>query len=239
MFGHQYYHSIIRKYVIAFGNLFNDIVVQRFDKSGDRIQSIAVPIAYGPKESFLVRLRQDPNLDSEVAITLPRMGFQIVGLNYSPNRKLSSTLRNNKAIAGQNRNNTQFVPVPYDFNFDLYVFVNNTSDGTQIIEQILPHFRPEFTTAINIIPEMDISVDTPVILESVDIEDLYEGDLITRQALIYNLSFKMTCYLFGPVLEKGTINQAMISIGNLAVNEELERVVVTESGTTINMDGFF
>ena len=157
MFGTQFYHSTIRKYVIAFGNIFNNIVVQRENHT----QSIAVPIGYGPKDSFLVRLRQDPNLDAEVAITLPRMGFQIVGLNYSPNRKLSSTLRNNKAIVGENRSKTQFVPVPYDINFDLYAFVKNTSDGTQIVEQILPYFRPEFTTSVNVIPELDISVDTP------------------------------------------------------------------------------
>ena len=235
MFGTQFYHSTIRKYVIAFGNIFNNIVVQRENHT----QSIAVPIAYGPKESFLVRLRQDPNLDAEVAITLPRMGFQIVGLNYSPNRKLSSTLRNNKAIAGLNRSKTQFVPVPYDFNFDLYAFVKNTSDGTQIVEQILPYFRPEFTTSVNLIPELDISFDTPIVLESVDIEDLYEGDFVTRQALIYSMTFKMTCYLFGPILEKGTIDQAIGTIGNIVVNEELERVVVSENGSTINMDGFF
>ena len=235
MFGTQFYHSTIRKYVIAFGNIFNNIVVQR----DNHTQSIAVPIAYGPKESFLVRLRQNPNLDAEVAITLPRMGFQIVGLNYSPNRKLSSTLRNNKAISDANRSKTQFVPVPYDFNFDLYAFVKNTSDGTQIVEQILPYFRPEFTTSVNVIPELDISVDTPIVLESVDIEDLYEGDFVTRQALIYSMTFKMTCYLFGPILEKGTINQAIGTIGNIVVNEELERIVVNENGSTINMDGFF
>ena len=148
-------------------------------------------------------------------------------------------MRNNKAIVGENRSKTQFVPVPYDINFDLYAFVKNTSDGTQIVEQILPYFRPEFTTSVNVIPELDISVDTPIVLESVDIEDLYEGDLITRQALVYTMSFKMTCYLFGPILEKGTINQAIGTIGNIVVNDEYERVVVNENGSTINMDGFF
>ena len=164
MFYEQFYHSIIRKYVIAFGNLFNNIVIQRHDFSDNKLQSISVPIAYGPKESFLVRMRQDPDLDSEVAITLPRIGFQITSFNYEPNRKLSSTLKNIVLDDDNKRRKSQFVPVPYDIEFQLSVFVRNTDDGTQIVEQILPYFRPEFTTNVNIIPEMKLSVDTPVVL---------------------------------------------------------------------------
>ena len=115
MLGHQYCHSIIRKYVIAFGNLFNDIVIQRFDKDGDRIQTIAVPLAYSPKEKFIVRLQQDPDLERDVAITLPRMGFEITSFNYAPERKLASTLRNIKVPSpGSSTVSTQYVPVPYD-----------------------------------------------------------------------------------------------------------------------------
>ena len=235
MFGSQFYHSTTRKYVIAFGNIFNNIVIQRPNTT----QSIAVPISYGPKESFIVRLNQDPNLNAETAITVPRMGFQIISMTYNPNRKLSSTLRNNKSITDKSRSKTQYIPVPYDIGFDLFVLVKNTDDGTQIVEQILPYFRPEFTTSVNVIPEMGISVDTPIVLESVDIDDLYEGDFITRQTLIYTLSFKMTCYFFGPVLEKGVIEKAIGEINSVTTNEQLERVVVTENGTTIDMEGFF
>ena len=180
MFG-QYYHGAIRKYVIAFGNLFNDIIIQRLDLNGNRIQSILVPLAYGPKEKWLVRLVQDPNLDADVAITLPSMGFEITSMNYSPTRKLSSTLKNIRLKSTDfNRVDTQFIPVPYDLDFQLSIFVKNADDGAQIIEQILPFFRPEFTTQVNLIPEMKIVVDTPIVLNGVTIEDTYEGDFDTR-----------------------------------------------------------
>lgn len=241
MFGHQYYHSIIRKYVIAFGNLFNDIVIQRFDKDGDRIQTIAVPLAYSPKEKFIVRLQQDPNLERDVAITLPRMGFEITSFNYAPERKLASTLRTIKVPSeGSSTVSAQYVPVPYDLTFSLYSFVRHTEDATQILEQILPYFRPEFTTNVNIIPEMDIVVDVPVILNSVSPEDIYEGDFQTRQALVHTLDFTLKGYMYGPVTNKGVITRSIVNLHDGLANSApiLERIVVTPSGTVIDTEGF-
>jgi hypothetical protein len=242
MFYEQFYHSIIRKYVIAFGNLFNNIVIQRHDFSDNKLQSISVPIAYGPKESFLVRMRQDPDLDSEVAITLPRIGFQITSFNYEPNRKLSSTLKNIVLDDNDNkRRKSQFVPVPYDIEFQLSVFVRNTDDGTQIVEQILPYFRPEFTTNVNIIPEMKLSVDTPVVLTDVSIEEIYEGDLISRQALVFNLMFSLKGYMYGPVQSKGIITRAVLDFyeGDREDSPPItQRLTVTDQGTILDLEGF-
>jgi len=238
-FGSQ---SIIRKYVIAFGNLFNNIVVQRHDFSDNKVQSIAVPIAYGPKESFLVRLRQDPDLDSEVAITLPRIGFNITNFSYEPNRKLSSTLRNIAVDdADDKRRKSQFVPVPYNIDFQLSIFARNTDDGTQIVEQILPYFRPEFTTSVNIIPEMDLTVDTPIILTDVAMEEIYEGDLISRQALVFNLSFTLKGYMYGPIQSKGVITRAVMDLheGDREDNPPIsQRMTITDQGTVIDLEGF-
>ena len=243
MFGNQYYHSIIRKYVIAFGNLFNDIVIQRFDKDGDRIQTIAVPLAYSPKEKFIVRLQQDPDIERDVAITLPRMGFEISSFNYAPERKLASTLRNIKVpSAGSSTVSAQYVPVPYDLTFSLYSFCRHTEDATQILEQILPYFRPEFTTNVKIIPDMDIVVDVPVILNSVSPEDLYEGDFQTRQALVHTLDFTLKGYMYGPVTNKGVITRSIVNMREGAVANTsapiFEKIIVTPSGTVIDTEGF-
>lgn len=230
MFGEQYYHGTIRKYVIAFGNLFNDIVVQRLNTSGVRIQSIAVPIAYGPKEKWLVRMRQDPFLDSNVGITLPRIGFEIVSMTYASNRKLSSTLKNSVLKNDDlNRLKTQYIPVPYDITFLLSIFVRNADDGAQILEQILPYFRPEFTTNVRLIPEMNIVVDTPVVLTDVTIEDTYEGDFDTRRALIYNLTFNVKAYIYGPVSNTGVIKRAITNMfgDTPADTPKIERITVT------------
>jgi len=230
MFGSQYYHGTIRKYVIAFGNLFNDIYVQRLDSNGTRIQTLAVPLAYGPKEKWLVRLAQDPNLDQDVAITLPRMGFEIQSMAYAPQRKLSSTLKNVKLKTSDlDRVDTQYVPVPYDIIMLLSVFVRNADDGAQIIEQIIPYFRPEFETNVRLIPEMDVVVDTPVVLQDVAIEDTYEGDFDTRRALIYNLTFSMKAYFYGPVSHSGIIKRAItdIHLDTPADTPVGERITVT------------
>jgi hypothetical protein len=225
----QYYHGTIRKYIISFGNLFNDIVIARLNTAGERVQSIAVPLAYGPKEKFLVRLRQDPNFEQAVAITLPRMGFEITNMTYAPTRKLSSTIKNVTLKSDDNdRLKTQYVPVPYDINILLSIFVSNADDGAQILEQILPYFRPEFTTNIRLIPEMNVVVDTPVVLQDISIEDTYEGDFDTRRALIYNLTFSMKAYIYGPVANQGVIKRSITNIfGDVpAGSAQLERMTI-------------
>jgi len=211
MFGHTYYHSIIRKYIIMFGTMFNDIDVQRFDASGSRIQSIRVPIAYGPKEKFLVRLAQDPNLSKDVAITLPRMSFEITSMNYNSTRKLPSTHKNVHTITGdENKLKSQYVPVPFDITIALSVYVKNADDGVQILENILPFFTPEWTNSVKMIPEMDLKMDIPVVFNDLSTEDTYEGDFSTRRALIHTLNFTIKGYLFGPVRTQGVIKRSIV-----------------------------
>ena len=213
MFGHQYYNQVIRRYVVMFGTLFNDIIVQRFNKAGQRIQALKVPIAYGPKEKFLVRITQDPELTNQSQVSLPRMGFEMTGMQYMPERKLSSTQRRVNTVGTTGSNNsikTVYTPVPYDFNFSLSVFVKNADDGVQILEQILPFFTPDWTTTLKIIPEMNITHDIPTVLTSVTTEDTYEGDFETRRTLIYNLDFLVKGYIYGPVKKSGIIKRTFV-----------------------------
>ena len=238
MFGAQYYNQIVRKYIIGFGNLFNDIVVQRLNSAGVRVQSIAVPIAYGPKEKFIVRLAQDSNLEKEVMVQLPRMGFEITGMSYAGQRKLSSTIKNARYdTSDNNRLRTQFVPVPYDIQILLSIFVKNADDGTQILEQIVPYFRPEFTTNIKLVPSMNIVMDTPIVLNSVNIEDTYEGDFLTRRALIWNLDFTIQGYFFGPVSTTGIIKRTQVDFhSNNVVGSARDSRIVVVPGQFANGD---
>ena len=230
MFGDQFYHQSIRKYIIAFGNLFNDIVVQRLDSSGNRVQSISVPIAYGPKESFLARIGADPNLEKDVMGQVPRIRFEITGMTYDGRRKLSSTLKN-KTISSSDTGilKTQYVPVPYDIQIVLSIFTKNADDAAQIVEQIIPYFRPEFTTAVRMIPEMSLTFDTPIILNDINIEDTYEGDFITRRSLIWNLNFTIRGYVFGPVTTGKTIKRAQIDFhaNNIVGSARNSRIIAT------------
>ena len=197
IFGHQFYHQSLRKYIVMFGNMFNDMIVQRLDKNSNVVQSIGVPLAYSPKEKFLVRLSADPNLDRPIAVQLPAMAFELVGMNYDGTRRLSSVIKN-VAVSGTNVSQ-QYTPVPWNLNFALYLFVRNADDGAQLLEQILPFFGPEWTHSVNLIPSMNIVMDIPTILNDVSTEDTYEGDFMTRRAMVYTLNFTVKAYFFGPV----------------------------------------
>lgn len=206
-------HGLIRKYIIAFGSLFNDLQVQRVDSNGNHYQTLGVPLAYGPKQKFLVRFDTDPNLDRKVAISLPRMGFELTNISYDPLRKMNKIQKNSYVSRTDNTvSKTQYTPVPYNLDIVLSIFVKNADDGTQILEQILPYFTPEWGLTMNLIPEMGISKDVPVILNGVSFEDVYDGDYSTRRALIWNLDFTMKGELYGPVSTTGVITRTQIDI---------------------------
>ena len=228
MFGSSFYHGTIRKYVIVFGNMFNGIYLQRLDQSETVIQTLKVPIAYGPKEKFLVRLSQDPDLDQDVAISLPRIGFEMTGINYASNRKLPSTQKNVKVSSSDNTSfSTQYIPVPYDIQFRMSIFVKNADDGTQILEQILPYFQPEWTNNIKLLPSMDLTYDVPCILNDVSVQDTSEGDFATRRSLIWDLNFTMKGYIFGPTSTSGIIRRALVDLhADLPPASPSERITI-------------
>jgi len=215
MFGSQFYNQSIRKYVVMFGNMFNDIVVQRLNNSGTVIQSIAVPIAYGPKEKFLVRISQDPSLDREVALQLPRMGFEVISYTYDPARRLQQTIKNaGVSTTDPTVKNYQYTPVPYNLGVTLSIFVQNADDGAQILEQILPYFGPEWTNTVNLVPALNLKMDIPTILNDVAVEDTYEGDFVSRRALIYTLNFTIKGYFYGPVRSSGLITRVQVDLAS-------------------------
>lgn len=213
MFGASYNHGVIRKYIIMFGSMFNDIDISRYDKTGARIQSIRVPIAYGPKEKFLARLRQDPNLDKAVATQLPRMSFEVTDMTYAPTRTLNKLQRNTSLGITANALNSQYTPVPYDINITLSAMFANNEDAVQVVEQILPYFRPEFTHSVKLVPETGQYFDIPTVLNGMTIEDTYEADFQTRRAIIYSFQFVVKGYIFGPVSNKGVIKRTVVDIG--------------------------
>ena len=207
MLGQQFYHETIRKIIVAFGTTFNNVQLVRKDNSGNITQSMKVPLAYGPKEKFLVRLRADADLSSKVAITLPRIGFEIQNLAYDGTRKLSRVQKFKKVNTGNSTRtlDTQFMPVPYNLDIVLYVLAKQSDDALQIVEQILPYFQPDYTITVNDMADMGIKRDVPIILNSISYEDNYEGDFDQRRALIYTMNFTCKFYLYGPVTSSNII----------------------------------
>lgn len=212
MFGHDFYHGTLRRYVIMFGNLFNEIQVERYDLNGNKTQTLNVPIEYGPKQKFVTRITADPTLNRELSITVPRLGFDFTSMSYAPSRKLNSA---HKYSLGQDTGGTDFnfayTPVPYDFNFSLYAFVRNAEDGTRIIEQIVPFFTPDWTVTMRMVPELGINMDIPIELTAVTSDDTYEGDFDSRRIITWQLDFVVKGYLFGPVNRFKYIDRADIN----------------------------
>ena len=211
MLGQQFYHESIRKVIIAFGTTFNNIQLVRKDNDGNIKQAMKVPLAYGPKQKWLARLNEDADLSKTVAITLPRIGFEIQNLSYDPNRKLNR-VQKFKKVKGTNddRLDTQYMPVPYNLSIQLYVMAKESDDSLQIIEQILPYFQPYYTLTINDMADMGIKRDVPIVLNGVTYEDNYQGDFETRRAIIYTLDFSAKFYLYGPVTSQSVIKTVQV-----------------------------
>ena len=203
MFGTYFYHQTSRKMVVAFGSLFNNIEVRRTDSSDAVTEVIKIPLSYGPKDKMLVRISQDPSLNPNVALTVPRMGFELTSMTYDGARKLNTMGRNvKKGTTGLKK---QFNPVPYNWDFSLYVFVKNAEDGTQILEQILPFFTPEFTVTMNLVSSMTEKRDIPLVLNAVSSEDTYEGDYASRRSIIWTLSFLMKGFLYPNIVDNAKV----------------------------------
>ena len=203
MLGTYSYHDIFRKTVIAFGTLFNNIELRR------STEVMKVPLAYGPKQKFLARLDQIPDpTNKRVQITLPRISFEINGIQYDPSRKVSPTQKI-KFPKDVDENKNVYMPVPYNLSFELAIISKNQEDGMQILEQILPFFQPHYNLSVKLIPEIDDTRDVPVVLTNVDYEDSYEGDFASRRAIIYTLQFTVKTYLYGPVTDAKIIKKVV------------------------------
>ena len=194
-----FYHQILRKTVIAFGSLFNDITIKHTNSANEVVSVIKVPLAYGPTQKFLARLEQSPDLSNPTQITLPRMSFEFTGLSYDTARKLTTTQTFlSKSVTDGTETKKTYMPVPYNLQFELSIMSKLNDDTLQIIEQILPYFQPSYNLTVELVDEINEKRDIPIILENVTMQDDYEGNFDKRRVLIYTLRFTAKLYLFGP-----------------------------------------
>ena len=199
MLGTYFYHEILRKTVIGFGTLFNNINIRHKDASGTNFSVMKVPLAYGPMQKFLARIQQQPDLDRETAITLPRLSFEMQGLQYDPTRKTGIA----QTFLTKNGTNAKkvYMPVPYNIAFELSIMSKLSDDALQLLEQIVPYFQPSFNITVNLISSIGEKKDIPIVLESINYSDQYEGGFESRRTIIYTLAFTAKTYLFGPVAD--------------------------------------
>jgi hypothetical protein len=212
-----FYHEILRRTIVAFGSLFNDIEIRHKDSSNNVKSTIKVPLAYGPTQKFLARLEQSPNLNKPVQITLPRMSFEFVGLQYDSGRKVSTT---QTFITTDPNNKTEvkraYMPIPYNMAFELSIYTKLNDDMLQIIEQILPYFQPSYNLSVDLVESIGEKRDIPIVIENITMQDDYEEDFTTRRSLIYTLRFTAKTYLFGPITSATKDLVKKVSIGYIA-----------------------
>jgi hypothetical protein len=212
-----FYHEILRKTIISFGSLFNNISIKHTNNSDAVVSVIKVPLAYGPTQKFLARLNQSPDLSKPIQITLPRMSFEFTGLTYDPQRKSTTTQSFiTKSVTDGSDIKKVYLPVPYNMQFELSIMSKLNDDALQIVEQILPYFQPAYTMTVDLLDTINEKRDIPVVLENITMQDDYEGDFTTRRVLIYTLRFTAKTYIFGPI---STVTDSIIkktSIGYIA-----------------------
>jgi hypothetical protein len=235
MLDQRFYWGTIRKSIVAFGNMFNNITIERKDDAGNVVQLQRVPLAYSPQQKFLAKIKQRPDVDNtNFQVILPRMGFEMVSLDYDPNRKISP-MQQSRTINSSTTASAQYAPTPYNINVLLYIYAKNQDDGLQIIEQILPYFNPDYNLTINAIPELSINNDLPIILNSIGFVDDYEGDMTTRRAIMWTLSFVMKLNFYGPVSKQGIINRVTTNtFRDAALTSQQSRIIVQGTGDLAN-----
>ena len=231
-----FYYKLTRKYVILFGNMFNNITVKRINRDTNvEIERFKVPIVYAPKEKYFSRLRSDPNLERPVQVILPRMSFELTGFSYDPSRKQNSMLRQAKANTAT-RAASNYMGVPYDLNFDLQIYARNVDDGTHIVEQILPYFTPDYTVTVDVIPELGFLKDVPIILNSVTNEIEHEGNFDAVRYVSWTLSFTMKAYFYGPITQPKIIRKV---IANINADPSLQSGYITRVNLSKGNNGNF
>lgn len=218
------YNRVIRNITTGFSNLFANIQLIRYNADDTEHSRFIVPIAHAAKELYVMRLEGDPDADKKVQITLPRMSFEMTGLSYDPTRKQNTNIKSfNQVGAGQI--NSQYIPVPYDIDYSLYLYVRNIEDGTQIIEHILPYFTPDYTIKIDLIPEMGITKGIPIMLVNSNYEITFEGDSSSdTRMVIWTIDFKAKAFLYRDVNVAGLITHVIANVIDKDSNKEKAQI---------------
>ena len=236
MFGQYFYNQHLRKSVAIFGTLFNNINIVKRDAQGNILSNQKVPLAYGPKQKFLARLREEPDLLApEVSIRLPRMSFEITSVAYDTQAKVNKNIKlQTPSIHGAS---TIYTGAPYTLGMQLNIIGKTQDEVLQITEQILPYFNPEYIVTVKEIPEINLVRDIPILLQSVTMSDDYEGEFEQRRTLIYTLDFNMKIQFFGPVQKDiGVIKDATTNFRDYGSHSKMSSVNVQVSPLAANVD---
>lgn len=243
MLGNYFYHKAINKTVVAFGTLFNNIQIRHYDESNNPVSVLKVPLAYGPVQRFLARIEQSMSGDRTVAITLPRMSFEMVSIDYDPTRKASAiqTFKSTKS-SDDGAYRRVYMPVPYNIGFELNIMGKIQDDVLQIVEQILPYFQPSFNVTVNLLPDIGEKRDIPIVLNRVGFRDDFEGDYSKRRLITYTLNFTAKTYMFNEVSqdEQGLIRKVQVDYATDALKtakREVRYTVTPEAKQDYNNDG--
>lgn len=239
MLGEYFYHEIFRKTTIGFGTLFNNIRIAHKNPDGTNSSIIKVPLAYGPIQKFLARIEQQPDLSQKSSLTLPRMSFEMRGIQYDPTRK--SSVSQNFSTTKKDGNKVKvYMPVPYNVQYELNIITKLNDDSLQIIEQILPYFQPSLNITIDLVKSIGEKKDIPIQLENISFQDNYQGSFDERRYIIHTLLFTAKTAIFGPVADstEGLIRKIQVDYGNLPSRSKTVRYSVSPEATQdYNNDG--
>jgi hypothetical protein len=226
LFGHQFQFEEIRKAVTLFGTLFNDIWITRQNET----VKFKIPVSYGPQQKFLARIKQDADLNRPTALVLPRIGFETTTFQYDGSRKLLTLIKNVRSDGDSNdKKVSQFMGVPYNIGFEMVILAKTQEDATKIVEQILPFFRPHWVIKARVNQPFTTAYNIPIVLNTVQLNDTYDGDFTERRAVVWTLSFTMKTYLFGPASTGKVIKSVDVNFYVPSLSEDLSNTAVLNS----------
>jgi hypothetical protein len=243
MLGTYFYHQIIKKNIVAFGTIFNNIEIRHRDVDGNQASMLKVPLAYAPIQKFLARIQQQPDLTKKGNMSIPRMSFELIGIEYDSSRK-SNITQTFKTLGSDNKVRKVFMPVPYNLKMELYLMTKLNEDALQVVEQILPFFQPAFNVTIDLVDSIGEKRDSPIVLDSVNWTDNYDKtNFDDTRIIVHTFSFTMKTFLFGPIAESadGLIKKVQVdyytSVDAANAKREVRYTVTPKAEKDYNDDG--
>ena len=179
-----------RTYTLAILDLFSSLrhYVKKEDGTlGDEV----IPIQFGNYEKSIV-LDDIENKDLGNWNIVPRMILSFDGMNKAADRTLNKDHKISLRVQKDGMNILKYSlnSVPYDFNFRLLIQSRGMNEAFQIVEQILPKFRPSYPIEVREFPLFEETTKTQLLISdpTFEINEEFEEEDIN----IINITFDIT-----------------------------------------------
>lgn len=198
-----YYPRTSRRVLVALLDMFNSIQVHNYDKAGDVVSVVDVPLKFGPSEKYHL-FNMQMQSGKKYYPKVPSLLLTLDNITYDSNRATSvNEMRSfyNPAIELAYLEDfwTDVQPAPYNYSYSLEVRTESMDHLFQILENILPFFNPSNHLKIKEFDFLNLERNLGVYLEGVSMD--YPKEMSEEESRYYNATINLNIhgYLYRPI----------------------------------------